>query len=118
MPSSLIVIRIRLVCGGERGEGRGERGERREERGEGRGERGERREKNFSISPSSPDPKTMPLLNNNKVYNAKSQLTVQCAGKTFTEAEFQKMGFDPKTQVGPMPGDAWIIEQGRKMLGF
>jgi len=65
---------------------------------------------------SKPNPQTLAVAYDNRIYNANVQATVLCDDTTFTLAEWQGFGFDQGTTVYPLPSDAEVIGWARDLL--
>jgi len=63
-------------------------------------------------------PKQMPTMSGNKVYNSNGKISVSCGGKVYSEDQFQKMGFDKSTTAYTLPSFAQIISWGKQLLNF
>eukprot|EP01112_Ceratiomyxa_fruticulosa_P011058 TRINITY_DN2973_c0_g1_i5.p1 TRINITY_DN2973_c0_g1~~TRINITY_DN2973_c0_g1_i5.p1 ORF type:complete len:905 (+),score=191.36 TRINITY_DN2973_c0_g1_i5:344-3058(+) len=70
----------------------------------------------ISGDPSNITQSLLPILYNNRVYNAYANLSVNVGDSTLTEDEWQALGQDKNTQVFPMPTDDEIIAWGKAVL--
>jgi hypothetical protein len=71
---------------------------------------------NTGCDPTNPNPKTLALTHDNRVYNANRATTIACAKKIFTEAQWQALGFDLGSTVYPLPADSEIISWAKALL--
>jgi len=62
------------------------------------------------------NPKVVPVMFNNTVYNINGNLTVQCGSTVMTDQALQKLGFDKGTKSYPLPTDDQIIAWGKALL--
>jgi len=64
------------------------------------------------------DPKTLPIVHDNRVYNKAGSTSVNVGGKDISEADYQKLGQDLGTKAFPLPSNEQIIQWGRQILQF
>jgi len=65
---------------------------------------------------NNPDPTTLSITHDNRVYNAFGVASIACGDRVFTEAQWQALGFDLGTTAYPLPADQDIINWAKQLL--
>lgn len=73
---------------------------------------------NLPGDPNNINPNVMPIIHDNKVYNANGRATVKVGSTTLTDADWQAKGQDKGSKAYPMPADDDIIAWGKAVLQF
>jgi len=65
------------------------------------------------------NPKELPWIGNNTIYNPYGNLSIQCGNKLFTDEEFQTLGYDMGTSVVKgIPSTEQILAWGKQLVGM
>jgi len=68
------------------------------------------------VDPKNLDKAKLPITHDNKIYNAKGEITVKVGSTTLNEQQWQALGQDTNTHGFPLPTDDAIIAMGKAIL--
>jgi len=67
-------------------------------------------------NPQQPDPKTLSITHDNRVYNSNGESSIACGNQVFTEEQWQKFGFDLGSMAYPLPTDDQVMTWAAHLL--
>jgi len=67
-------------------------------------------------NPASPNPSTLSITYNNRIYNQNAAASVLCNDTEFMENDWQELGFDKGSKAYPLPTDSQIISWAKLLL--